>query len=105
MEIVTFRNVPRKGMPVAAPSSNNNAGFANVDISFVLLVSGMDFGPRTRENIWNSIGFGSIGTKSTGNYKVSGRPSKGGAGDRAQVYDTTPTQEVAMPDLQTYIFP
>ena len=33
--------------------------------------------------------------------KVSGRPPKGGAGDRAQVYDTTPTQEVAMPDLQT----
>ena len=59
------------------------------------------FRPHTWEKIWNSFGFGSIGTKSIGNYKVSGRPSKGGAGDRAQVYDTTPTQEVAMPDLQT----
>ena len=45
MEIIAFRDVPRKGRPVDAPSSNNNAGFANVDISLVLLVPGMDFGP------------------------------------------------------------
>ena len=63
--------------------------------------AGKGFGPCTREKVWNSFSFGSICTKSIGNYKVSGRPPKGEAGGRAQVYDTRPTQEVAMPDLQT----
>ena len=66
-----------------------------------IIGAGNGFWPRTREKAWNSFGFGSIGAKSIGNYHVSGRPPKRGAGGRAQVYDTRPTQEVAMPDLQT----
>ena len=63
--------------------------------------AGNGFWLHTVLKIWNSFGFGIIGAKSMRNCKVSGRPPKGEAGGRAQVHDTRPTQEVAMPDVQT----
>ena len=72
---------------MAAPSPNNNAGFANLDISLLSSIIGArnGFWPHTRAKVWNSFAFGSIGTKSIGNYKVSGRPPKGDAGGRAKL--------------------
>ena len=79
---------------MAAPSPNNNAGFANVDIMLILLVPGMDFRPvpgkmygiplvsgAYPQEVLETITFRDVPRKGGA---VSGRPPKEEAGGRAK---------------------
>ena len=92
LEITRFRDVPRKGRPVAAPRSmiqgllrKWRCQMCKREYFLSFIGAGNGFWPRTREKVWNSFGFGIIGTKSIKNYKVSRRPPKGDAGGRAKL--------------------